>query len=142
MIDISRNFTSILAASVLLAAGAVHAADLTVDIKGIATDKGNVMVALYKAADPWLKTPSFGSGAPARTTGTSVRFKDLPEGEYAVSLYVDENGNGRMDTNIVGIPTEPYAFSKNAAGSFGPPSFEQAKFSLGKDGKSIVITLK
>lgn len=142
MIDISRNFASAMIASAMLATGVAHAADLTVEIKGIAADKGNVMVALYKATDSWMKTPSHGSGAPAKTAGASVRFRDLAEGDYAVSLYVDENGNGKMDTNVIGIPIEPYAFSNNASGSFGPPSFEQAKFSLGKDGKTIVITLK
>jgi uncharacterized protein (DUF2141 family) len=66
----------------------------------------------------------------------------LPEGEYAVSLFVDENSNGKMDKNAIGIPTEAYGFSNDASGNFGPPSFEQAKFVVGKDKAAITITLK
>ncbi len=122
-------------------AGDVRAADLTVEIKGVG-DKGNVMVAIYKKDDKWLGKSSGGTMTPAKKDGVSVSFKDLAEGEYAVSLFVDENSNGKMDSNAIGIPTEPFAFSNDAFGSFGPPSFEQAKFSVGKENKTIVITIK
>ena len=74
--------------------------------------------------------------------GVSVTFNDLAEGEYAVSLFIDENSNNKLDTNAVGMPIEPYAFSNDASGSFGPPSFDKAKFALGKDDKKHVITIR
>jgi len=124
------------------AASAAIAGNLTIEIKG-SGDRGNVLLALYKPTDKWMRNASGGSQmVPAKKDGVTVTFKDLPEGEYAVSLFVDENGNGKMDANAMGIPTEPYAFSNDAMGNFGPPTFEQSKFSVGKDNKTIVINIK
>lgn len=125
----------------LAASSAAFGADLTVEIRN-AGDKGTVMVALFKPSDRWLGRASMGTAAPARNGAVTVTFKDLEEGEYAISLFVDENGNGRMDTNPIGIPIEPYAFSNDATGNFGPPSFEKAKFNVAKENKSIVINVK
>jgi uncharacterized protein (DUF2141 family) len=65
-------------------------------------------------------------GPEAASGKLSVLLKDLPDGPLALTLFQDANANGRMDMNPMGIPTEPYGFSNNAAGSFGPPKFEQA----------------
>jgi uncharacterized protein (DUF2141 family) len=131
----------IAAAAFGLHAQTVNAADLTVELKGVG-DKGNVMVALYKKGDKWLGKSTAGTMVVAKKEGVSVTFKDLAEGEYAISMFVDENSNGKMDTNAIGIPSEPYGFSNDASGNFGPPSFEQAKVAVGKDNKTITITLK
>ena len=53
---------------------------------------------------------------------------ELRADRYAFKLFVDLNGNGIMDMNLFGIPKEPYAFSNNAMGTFGPPGFDQASF--------------
>ncbi|MCE2724175.1 MAG: DUF2141 domain-containing protein [Burkholderiales bacterium] len=122
--------------------GTANAGDVTVEIKGVG-DKGNVMVALYKQTDQWMRRATGGSQMlPAKKDSMTLTFKDLPEGEYAVSLFVDENINGKLDSNAIGIPTEPFAFSNDASGNFGPPTFEQAKFAVTKDAKTIVINIK
>ena len=69
----------------------------------------------------------------------SVQFDNLPEGEYAVSVFHDLNSNGKLDSNAVGMPTEPYGFSNNAAGNFGPPSFDAAKIKLDQSKTAISI---
>ena len=132
-------------AGVLLAALlplTAHAIDLTVEVKGVGVEKGNVMVALYKQTDTWMRKPSMAQMQAGKKEGVSLTFKDLADGEYAISLFVDENGNGKLDSNAIGIPLEPFAFSNDAMGNFGPPSFEQAKFVVGKESKSISINLK
>ncbi len=63
-----------------------------------------------------------------------VVFKDLPDGAYAFAVYQDLNENGQLDTKKFGIPTEPFAFSKNAMGKFGPPKFSEASFELNSGG--------
>ncbi|MGJ7582834.1 DUF2141 domain-containing protein [Variovorax sp. RHLX14] len=68
-------------------------------------------------------------------------FVGLPPGRYAVKSFADENGNGKLDTNLVGLPTERYGFSNDAKGRMGPPSFEQASFMLEAD-NSIVFRLR
>jgi uncharacterized protein (DUF2141 family) len=135
--------TCLVVATAFLSTHAIdaHAADVSLTINGVG-DKGNVMVALYKKDDKWLGKSTMGTMVAAKKEGVTVSFKDLPEGEYAVSLFVDENSNGKMDTNAIGIPVEAYGFSNDASGNFGPPSFEQAKFIVGKDKTAITITLK
>ena len=52
----------------------------------------------------------------------------LPFGEYAITLFVDFNGNKKIDKNLLGIPKEPYGFSNNVIGNMSAPTFDQAKF--------------
>ena len=59
--------------------------------------------------------------------------EDLPAGEYAIRVMQDVNGNEELDTNWFGVPTEPWAFSNNAKGSFGPPSWADVRFMLEGD---------
>lgn len=54
----------------------------------------------------------------------------MPAGTYAVSVIYDEDGNGELNTGLLGIPTEPVGFSNNAAGLFGPPDFAEAAIVL------------
>lgn len=59
-----------------------------------------------------------------------VNLAHLPNGQYAVAVFQDINGNGSLDANIVGMPTEPFGFSNNARGTFGPPDFSDVMFSV------------
>ena len=67
-------------------------------------------------------------------------FKDLPQGEYAIALYHDENKDDECNRNFFGIPKEGYGFSNNIKPTFSAPSFEDTKFQL-EDSKSITISL-
>lgn len=118
------------------------AADLTVHIDDIKSADGTIMIAVYNSEGSFLKQPAKANGAPAATAGSVVVFKDLPEGEYAFAAYHDANGNGKMDKNILGIPTEDYAFSNNAMGKMGPPSFEKAKIALPAAGATVRVSFK
>ena len=71
----------------------------------------------------------------------STVFKGMPYGAYAVAMYHDRNANGKMDENAMGIPKEPYGFSNNARGIFGPPSYKKAMFELNMPKKEIHISL-
>lgn len=62
--------------------------------------------------------------------GTSTFEYELPPGQYAVGIFHDVNLNNRMDNNFLGLPKEQYDFSNNARALFGPPSFEDAAFTL------------
>jgi len=59
---------------------------------------------------------------------TEYIFEELPFGEYAIKLFHDENMNGELDSNFLGIPTEDYGFSNNVRGTFGPADYDDAKF--------------
>jgi uncharacterized protein (DUF2141 family) len=53
-------------------------------------------------------------------------FTALPQGTYAIAAYHDENGNGRLDENFLGMPKEGFGFSRNPDTRFGPPKFDAA----------------
>jgi uncharacterized protein (DUF2141 family) len=116
---------------------------LIVSIIGFPSSDGFAMVALhdseksYQGGSPIAKKKEKVEGQKAR-----VVFKDLPYGSYAVSIYHDENANGKLDTNPMGIPKEAYGFSNNARGSFGKPGYQDVKFDLNSAEMEILINLK
>ncbi len=69
-------------------------------------------------------------------------LENLPKGRYALSVLHDINGNGRMDTNWIGIPREGYGFSRNPKIVFSAPSFDEASFHLRKSSKMIRIVIR
>lgn len=122
-----RTLSTLLSA--LLAAAAVHAGDLTVEVKLPDQRQGAVRAALFDKAE------GFPRGTPLRTaTALSVQgkatlqFADLPPGEYALTAFLDDNNNSKLDSNLFGLPTEPYGFSRNARAMAGPPPFADATF--------------
>ncbi len=125
------------AAAALCMAAPAPAATLTLQIEHV-NAPGELMVAVYDQAGQWLKQPARSLRQPATAGTMTLQLADLPEGDYAVSLFVDRNANGQLDRNALGMPIEPYAFSNDAAGSFGPPSFEQARFRIGGDTSAVI----
>jgi len=106
------------------------AADLTVNISEVNQGKGHLMVGLYAGNEAFTQgKASFGSQVKASSEQTQVIFKDLPEGEYAVKIYQDENSNQKLDFNFMGIPKEGYGYSNNV-GRFGRPEYQEAKFNV------------
>jgi uncharacterized protein (DUF2141 family) len=67
---------------------------------------------------------------PAKPGVTVVTLKDIPPGEYAVMTHQDVNSNDKTDSNFLGIPTEPYGFSRNARPVLSKPSFNDTRFTL------------
>lgn len=69
-----------------------------------------------------------------------LNLSGLSKGKYAVQLYHDENSNGKMDFNMLGIPKEGYGFSNDARGFMSEPAFGKQLFLLDQD-RSIQIRL-
>lgn len=115
---------------------AVPGVDLTVEIS-VPDNRGVVLLGVfadadgYKADDPvefahLTLSGSDGEGA------VKVTFRGLRPGTYALKAFQDLDGDEKIDTNLVGYPTEPFGFSNNAPVRFGPPSFERASFPVQK----------
>ncbi len=139
-------FTAAIAiASGLFAATEAHALDLTVEITDARSAQGAVNAALYGGEDGWLKTAQAVQlqtrKADSPDGKTVMVFTGLSAGRYALSVYHDENGNGKMDHNIVGLPTERYGFTRDARGTMGPPSFADAAVDLRADA-TLRVTLR
>lgn len=139
-----KNLSTSIAAMLVtpwIACGHAGAADIDVEITGIAEQKGEILVALFNQAEGWLRKGAGATRATAQVGKVRVSFTNLPEGDYAVSVVHDVNSNGKLDANLIGLPTEPFGFSNDAAGNFGPPSFEQAKFRLGMAHQTVSVRL-
>lgn len=126
----------------LLSASLASAADLTIRIDDVGSADGTVEVALFDSAGTFLKKSVTAAREKAAKGSTTIVVKDLPAGEYAYAIFHDANANGKMDKNMMGIPTEDYAFSNNALGKMGPPRFDDAKFALPAAGLNTVVSLK
>jgi uncharacterized protein (DUF2141 family) len=116
---------------------------LTITLLGLGHDKGSAMVALTTAKSFLASTGSVrAESVMIRDRKAVAIFRDVPYGSYAIQAYHDQNGNKRLDTNALGIPTEPYGFSNGARGKFGPPRWEDAQFALEASDKRIDIHLR
>ncbi|MEM7458757.1 MAG: DUF2141 domain-containing protein [Pseudomonadota bacterium] len=130
-----------LIASSIIAAPLASASDLTVNVEGISQVNGSIMMGLFDEAT--YNGDGAVNGANLTVEGNSVTavFEGLEPGEYAVRLYHDVNDDGEMNTNPFGMPTEPYAFSNDAKGRFGPATWDAAKFTVEADGTIHTITM-
>jgi uncharacterized protein (DUF2141 family) len=113
---------------------------ITVTITHLKSDQGKVRVAIYSGAENFFKKVLYRKTASINGNSAQVVFENIPDGEYAISLYHDENDNGILDSGWFGIPTEGYGCSNNAKGFMGPPKYEDAKFQLTSD-KELIITI-
>ncbi|MBT8243773.1 MAG: DUF2141 domain-containing protein [Winogradskyella sp.] len=115
--------------------------NITVNISGLESNKGRLLVGLYNTEENFLDKRFKSEIVEISEKTGKVVFNNIPEGTYAVSFIHDENSNGKMDTNFLGIPKEDYGCSNNARGAMGPPKWKDAKFELkGKD-EVVHITL-
>lgn len=118
-----------------------NAHSITITIHHIRNNKGTILVNLYKKAEGF---PSDRSKAimvkkiKAKSPFVEITFDAVSGGTYAIAVMHDENDNGKMDKNFLGIPTEGYCVSNNAKGFMSAPSFEAAKFLLNSDVKQIL----
>jgi uncharacterized protein (DUF2141 family) len=116
-----------------------HTVELT--IRGIEKVQGSVLVAVYNSEESFMKKRIASKKVNVKGKEVTLVFEGISSGEYAISTFHDANGNNKLDTNFLGIPHEPYGFSNDARGSFGPPSFEKAKVKI-EGSKKLVINLK
>jgi uncharacterized protein (DUF2141 family) len=126
---------------VILVASFVNAqrVTLTVNTSGFRNNDGKVKVGLYNSEDKFLKEVYLGIPSEIKNLKATVQFKNLPVGEYAVSIFHDEDNNGKLERGVFGIPKEDVASSNKAKGMMGPPKYADAKFTITKDTTIAVI---
>ena len=111
---------------------------IEVEIKGFKNDKGAAMIGLYNTEDSFMRTGIKSAKTIVKNKKTYAVFTNVPAGTYAISMFHDENANGKIDRNFVGIPKEGYGTSNDAKGFMGPPKYEDAKFELTADKKLVI----
>ncbi len=101
-----------------------------VEVSGVRTGRGHVLVAICTRAEFLKEHCGFKGSTEAQPGTVTVRVAGVPPGTYAVQAWHDENDNGRIDRDLIGIPTEGIGLSRNAPIRLGPPSFEDAAFTV------------
>ena len=106
---------------------------ITLEITTTKYNKGHVLLALYDSEKNYMKEIFRSAEVPIKNHKAKIVFNLLEKGEYAFSFFQDLNENKKIDTNFLGIPKEPYGFSNQKKGRFGPPKFKEVAFKLNKN---------
>lgn len=99
-------------------------------------------IELYRRPDGFLRDRDRLIGMAIRVDSGSraAVFDGLAPGRYAIVLFQDANSDGRLDRNLIGVPTEGYGFSNNVRGLLGAPDFDAAAVPF--DGRDKTITVR
>jgi uncharacterized protein (DUF2141 family) len=115
---------------------------LVVLIKGLKNTEGSLRVALFNSADQFMGDVVYEGTVVKISNGEMlVKFEEIPFGDYAIAVIHDEDNDGQLDKNVLGIPTEGYGFSNHAMGKYGPPKWLQASFFMDKRSQASIVEL-
>lgn len=118
----------------------VETVELKITITNIKAQKGSIQLGVFSDSKSFLKKGKEVKGYTKTVDGESMVFviKDLPKGDYAISLFHDVNADKKCNLNFLGIPVEPYAFSKNFRPKMSKPSFEDCKIQVNSNTSTII----
>ena len=106
---------------------------ISVTIKDIKTPKGQILMGIYKddasfdKEIPYKKVQAFKTKISNGTLQVEVK---LEPGKYGISLMDDENFNGKMDFNFIGIPKEGFGFSNYYHSGLSKPKLKLFEFEV------------
>lgn len=139
------NALAMACASFSAAAVAQNTGDsLTVNFSGIEEKQGAILGVLVdsEAAYDGKAAPLRPLMVSADKAEVATMIDGLAPGTYAIKLFHDVDGDGKMGTNPYGMPVEPFAFSNNAQGNMGPAKWADAKFEVKAGANTHSITIK
>ncbi|MFC1490378.1 DUF2141 domain-containing protein [Candidatus Latescibacterota bacterium] len=117
--------------------------DIELQISGLRNDNGILRVLLFQSSDgfPSDHTKSYVlKNVSIIKDSVSVKIPNVPYNDYAVTVLHDENSNGELDTNWLGLPKEGVGVSNNAKSLLGPPKYKDAKFNL--NSKKLILNIE
>ncbi len=112
-----------------------------VQIHGVRNTNGDIACAIFNAAEgyPEESTKAYKFIRMASPGNSAIcQFHDIPPGTYAVAVFHDENANGKLDKNFLGIPREGYGASNNVRPKMSAPAFKDAAFSVKAGGTTTL----
>jgi uncharacterized protein (DUF2141 family) len=117
---------------------------LVIRLENVRAAKGAIWVAAYDSAENFMvEAKAVGRKFAADKTGTlELKMEGLKFGSQALAIFHDLDGNGRLNTNFFGIPTEPFAFSQKPPSKFRAPIFEEVQFDFRQSGQVLVARLE
>ncbi|MEZ0169175.1 DUF2141 domain-containing protein [Microvirga sp. TS319] len=121
-------------------APAAQAATLTIRAEGVASAQGMIYAGICDTSFDERTCP-YRDREAARLGTVELRIRNVKPGSYSIAVFHDTNGNGKLDRNILGLPSEPYGFS-NDVGRRGPPNFDAARIVVREPSTTIVIPVR
>lgn len=139
----------VLVTAILSTIGVTGAATADTVVRVVVTNvvkqDGVLLAGAYGSPETWLGATTVASkGIPVagNVRDGAVTFEmALPPGTYALSVLQDLNGNRKLDTNFMGIPTEASGSSNDAPAKWSAPKFKDAVFTVGDEPVSLTIRL-
>lgn len=114
--------------------------ELALSVDGVRSSEGQIRAELLGQIGGETKPRTITFAVQDAKSGVNViRFKGLAAGQYAVQLYHDENANGKVDLNLVGVPVEGYAFSNTPIVQGGIPPFAKMSIEVSEDSKTTAV---
>ena len=135
----SIALSTMIAAAPIVRASAARRGEIRVVVRGLRNGEGRVGCSLFNDAEGFPRNREKGyrqMWTPIHNGSAVCEFKGIPAGTYAVAVLHDENSDGKMDFNWIGMPTKGYGFSNGAKATLLAPSFDAASF--GYDGEGIL----
>jgi len=117
------------------------AAEIVVRVSGVTAANGEIGCALFERDKgfPMDNASARARWQAAAAEGVTCRFADVVPGRYAVSVVHDLNGNRRVDTNLIGLPTEAWGVSNGVRPTLRAPRFDEAAFVVkDNDGETVL----
>lgn len=118
-----------------------RSAVLTITVQAVKQPSGHLMLEVYNSEASFRRDAIRQVRQPARAGNVSIPIGELPAGQYAVMMFQDLNGNGKLDTNLFGIPNEPWGGSLQGKTVFGAPGWTDTRFDLEQPDMTISIQL-
>lgn len=117
---------------------------LLIEVSNIKTAKGTIWVGVYDNPKHLFdQDKAIVKGKKVSQTGrTYLSVNQLEYGNYVVAVFHDINGNGKLDQNAFGVPTEPYAFSKSPKSKWRLPTFDEIKFYFRRNNQVLHTALQ
>lgn len=132
----------VLLLSILALPAAAEPGVLQVTVTGVRSAKGQIRVAVCDTATFLKPNCAHHAQAEAHPGAVTLRITGIPPGVYAIQAFQDENGNGKLDTNFLGMPREGMGFSRDAPMHYGPPSFADAAVTIPADGGAASFAIR
>ncbi|WOH37803.1 DUF2141 domain-containing protein [Thalassotalea fonticola] len=133
----SSYFLAILAA--LFVTSNAGAGEIEFNISGVNDDSSKLYIQLFNGEKNYQAgNPESATMTKAVAGKATITFNNLPKGDYALRFFHDQNNNGKLETNLFGMPVEGYGFSNNAKPNFGPVSYSEIKFMLSDENSKVI----
>ena len=139
---VAASLLSLLLASIAPQRARAEPGVVEIEVAGVRNGHGHVLAALCDRREFLSERCRLNGAVEARPGSVLVRVTSVPPGTYAVQAWHDENDNGRIDRDMLGIPREGIGFSRDAPIRFGPPSFKDAQFAVGDGGGRTTLRLR